>query len=114
MNSGTVGEQLEVGDHRSDEDEVDRPVADHLIRQTEFATWRVGRVRHGASVLGELGRVVECHQLADTREQRVLQDPVTADQRCENSDQEQCTDAGERMRMTYFWSIPAMTCFIFW
>jgi len=26
-----------VGDHRPDEDELDRPVAEHLIRQAEIA-----------------------------------------------------------------------------
>ncbi len=30
-------EQLDVGDHRPDEDELDRPVAEHLIRQAEIA-----------------------------------------------------------------------------
>ena len=44
-------EQLDVGDHRPDEDELDRPVAEHLIRQAQIAAGCVRRFRHGLSVL---------------------------------------------------------------
>jgi len=44
-------EQLDVADHRPDEDELDRPVAEHLIRQAEIAALGVRRFRHGISVL---------------------------------------------------------------
>ena len=40
-------EQLDVADHRPDEDELDRPVAEHLIRQAEIAAGSVRRFRHG-------------------------------------------------------------------
>ena len=44
-------EQLDVADHRPDEDQLDRPVAEHLIRQAEIAAGCVRRFRHGMSVL---------------------------------------------------------------
>ena len=44
-------EDLHLADHRRDEDELDRPVADHLIRQAEIAAPCVQRFRHGMSVL---------------------------------------------------------------
>ena len=40
-------EQLDVADHRPDEDELERPVAEHLIRQAEIAARCVRRFRHG-------------------------------------------------------------------
>ena len=43
--------QLDVADEGPDEDELDRPVAEHLIRQTEIAARRVRRFRHGMSVV---------------------------------------------------------------
>ena len=44
-------EQLDVADERPDEDELDRPVAEHLIRQAEIAARCVRRFRHGMSVV---------------------------------------------------------------
>ena len=44
-------EQLDVADERPDEDELDGPVAEHLIRQAEIAAGCVRRFRHGMSVL---------------------------------------------------------------
>ena len=44
-------EDLHLADHRRDEDELDRPVADHLIRQAEITAPCVQRFRHGMSVL---------------------------------------------------------------
>ena len=44
---GQGPEQLDVADERSDEDELDRPVAEHLIRQAKVATRCVRRFRHG-------------------------------------------------------------------
>ena len=41
-------EQLDVADQRPDEDELDRPVAEHLIRQAEIAAGCVRRFRHGS------------------------------------------------------------------
>jgi hypothetical protein len=38
---GQGPEQLDVSDHRPDKDELDRPVAEYLIRQAEIATRRV-------------------------------------------------------------------------
>ena len=38
-------------DHRPDEDELDRPVTEHLIRQAQIAAGSVRRFRHGMSVL---------------------------------------------------------------
>ena len=43
--------QLDVADERPDEDQLDRPVAEHLIRQAEIAARCVRRFRHGMSVL---------------------------------------------------------------
>ena len=40
-----------MGDDRPDEDKLDRPVAEHLIRQAQIAARCVRRVRHGMSVL---------------------------------------------------------------
>ena len=40
-------EQLDVADHRPDEDQLDRPVAEHLIRDAEIAAGSVRRFRHG-------------------------------------------------------------------
>ena len=40
-------EQLDVADERPGEDELDRPVAEHLIRQAEIAAGCVRRFRHG-------------------------------------------------------------------
>jgi hypothetical protein len=40
-----------VADERPDDDQLDRPVAEHLIRQAQIAAWCVQRVRHGMSVL---------------------------------------------------------------
>jgi hypothetical protein len=34
---GAGPEQLDAADHRPDEDELDRPVAEHLIRGAEIA-----------------------------------------------------------------------------
>ena len=48
---GQGPEQLDVADERPDEDELDRPVAEHLIRQAEIAARCVRRFRHGMSVL---------------------------------------------------------------
>ena len=39
--------QLDVADERPDEDQLDRPVAEHLIRQAEIAAGCVRRFRHG-------------------------------------------------------------------
>ena len=39
--------QLDVADERPGEDELDRPVAEHLIRQAEIAARCVRRFRHG-------------------------------------------------------------------
>ncbi len=44
-------EQLDVEDHRPDEDKLDRPVAEHLIRQAQIAARCVRRFRHRMSVL---------------------------------------------------------------
>ena len=43
-------EQLDVADERPDEDELNRPVAEHLIRETEIAAGCIRRFRHGLSV----------------------------------------------------------------
>ncbi len=43
--------QLDVADERPDDDQLDRPVAEHLIRQTEIAARGVRRFRHGMSVV---------------------------------------------------------------
>ena len=51
LNSGSGPGQLDVADERPDEDELDRPVAEHLIRQAEIAAGCVRRFRHGMSVL---------------------------------------------------------------
>src|ERR1700759_4266589 len=48
---GDGPEQLDVGDERPDEDQLDRSVAEHLIRQAQIAAGCVRRVRHGMSVL---------------------------------------------------------------
>src|SRR4029077_13815767 len=40
-------EQLDMADHRPDEDKLDRPVAEHLIRQAQIAARCVRRFRHG-------------------------------------------------------------------
>jgi hypothetical protein len=40
-----------VADERRDADQLDRPVAEHLIRQAQIAARCVQRVRHGMSVL---------------------------------------------------------------
>ena len=39
-------EQLDMADHRPDEDKLDRPVAEYLIRQAEIAARSVRRFRH--------------------------------------------------------------------
>ena len=44
---GQGPEQLDVAGERPDEDELDRPVAEHLIRQAEIAAGCVRRFRHG-------------------------------------------------------------------
>ena len=44
---GQGPEQLDVADERPREDELDRPVAEHLIRQAEIAARCVRRFRHG-------------------------------------------------------------------
>ena len=44
-------DQLDVADHWPDGDQLDRPVAEHLIRQAEIAAGCVRRFRHGVSVL---------------------------------------------------------------
>ena len=43
-------EQLDVADEWPGEDELDRPVAEHLIRQAQIAAGCVRRFRHGMSV----------------------------------------------------------------
>ena len=43
--------QLDVADERPDEDEFDRPVAKHLIRQAQITARCVQRFRHRISVL---------------------------------------------------------------
>jgi hypothetical protein len=43
--------QLDVANERRDADQLDRPVAEHLIRQAQIAARCVQRVRHGMSVL---------------------------------------------------------------
>jgi hypothetical protein len=43
--------QLDVGDYRPDEDELDGPVPEHLIGQAEIAARCVRRFRHGMSLL---------------------------------------------------------------
>ena len=48
---GQGPEQLDVADERPGEDEVDGPVAEHLIREAEIAAGCVRRFRHGMSVL---------------------------------------------------------------
>jgi hypothetical protein len=40
-----------MADERRDEDQLERPVAEHLIRQTEIAARSVRRFRHGMSVV---------------------------------------------------------------
>ena len=50
---GDGPEQLDVGDERPDEDQLDRSVAEHLIRQAQIATRCVRRFRHGMSVLAD-------------------------------------------------------------
>jgi hypothetical protein len=47
---GQGPEQLDVADHRPNEDKLDRPVAEHLIRQAQIAARCVRRFRHGMSV----------------------------------------------------------------
>ena len=49
--SGRGPPQLDMADERRDEDELDRPVAKHLIRQAEATARCVRRFRHGMSVL---------------------------------------------------------------
>ena len=44
---GQGPEQLDVADDRPGEDQLDRPVAEHLIRQAEIAARCVRRFRHG-------------------------------------------------------------------
>jgi hypothetical protein len=41
LNSGRVQNNSIVADHRRNEDELDRPVAEHLIRQAQIAALRV-------------------------------------------------------------------------
>src|SRR4051812_10181720 len=48
---GQGPKQLDVGGHRPDEDELDRPVAEHLIRQAQIAARCVRRFRHSMSVV---------------------------------------------------------------
>ena len=48
---GQGPEQLDVADERPDDDELDRPVAEHLIRQAQIAARCVRRFRHRMSVL---------------------------------------------------------------
>ena len=43
-------EQLDVADHRPNEDELDGPVAEYLIREAKIAAAGVRRFRHGVSV----------------------------------------------------------------
>ena len=43
--------QLDVADERPDDDELERPVAEHLIRQAQIAAGCVQRFRHGMSVM---------------------------------------------------------------
>ena len=43
--------QLDVADERPGDDELDRPVAEHLIRQAQIAARGVRRFRHRMSVL---------------------------------------------------------------
>jgi hypothetical protein len=43
--------QLYVADERPDEDKLDRPVAEHLIRQAQIAARCVRRFRHAISVV---------------------------------------------------------------
>ena len=45
--TAVLPEQFGVAEYRPDEDELDRPVAEHLIRQTEIATLGVRRFWHG-------------------------------------------------------------------
>ena len=44
---GQAPEQLDVGGQRPDEDELDGPVAEHLIRQAQITARCVRRFRHG-------------------------------------------------------------------
>jgi hypothetical protein len=48
---GQGPEQLDVADEWPGEHELDRPVAEHLIRQAQIAAGCVRRFRHGLSVL---------------------------------------------------------------
>jgi hypothetical protein len=48
---GRGPEHLDVADERRDDDQLDRPVADHLIRQAEIAAGCIRCFRHGMSVL---------------------------------------------------------------
>ena len=45
-------EQLDVADHRPREDQLDRPVAEHLIRQAEITAGSVRRFRHAIDHTG--------------------------------------------------------------
>ena len=47
---GQRPKQLDVADERPDEDELNRPVAEHLIRQAQIAAGCVRRFRHRMSV----------------------------------------------------------------
>ena len=44
-------EQVDVAEQWADEDQLDRPVAERVIREAEIAAGRVRRFRHGISVL---------------------------------------------------------------
>jgi hypothetical protein len=48
---GEGPDQLDVADHRPDENEFDGPVAEHLIRQAQIAALGVRSFRHAMSVL---------------------------------------------------------------
>ena len=43
-------EQLDVADHRPHEDELHRPVAEHLMGDAEIAASRISGLGHGPSV----------------------------------------------------------------
>jgi hypothetical protein len=44
-------EEVDVAEQWPDEDQLDRPVAERVIRKAEIAAGRVRRFRHGISVL---------------------------------------------------------------
>src|SRR5262249_29497231 len=53
LDVGHGPDQLDVADHWPDGDQLDRPVAEHLIRQAQIAALGVRRFRHGMSVLAD-------------------------------------------------------------